>query len=256
MARRWFDYDKRESARSEGVNDAWWVKHQSLGRENSDVSPYLIANEWICGNIANILHLPIPPFALMRSGPTAKGMFVSWKYGSRRITPDDAIPERCYANMPALVAGIVLFDVLVANSDRHKGNLKVDNPYDPKQVDVFDHDRALFGAQAHTGKQRLTDLLDRLGVTGSSVSAGNRHCFIDLLDSTEHFRDWTDRISQIPDRFIQEICLEARDLPINQDEAETAAAFLRHRKRELAAILLDHKQEFRGIPEAAWGIFA
>ena len=256
MARRWYDYDTRNSAGSDGVNDAWWVKHQSFGRENSDVSPYLIANEWICGNIANILRLPVPPFALMRSGPTAKGMFVSWKYGSRRITPDDAMPERCYANMAPLVVGIVLFDVLIANSDRHTGNLKVDNPYDPKLVDVFDHDRALFGIQENNGKQRLLMKRDQLGVTADGASRGNRHCFLDLIDDAKHFPAWTDRISEIPERFIREICVEACGLPINQDEALTAADFLIHRKKHLAKTVRDHEHEFRGMAAGGWGIYA
>src|SRR5262245_20505558 len=51
MARRWYTYETRDSYLSEGVNDAWWVHHTSVGRETSVDSPYLIANEWVCANI-------------------------------------------------------------------------------------------------------------------------------------------------------------------------------------------------------------
>jgi hypothetical protein len=252
MARKWFDYDGRQQFSSQGVNDAWWLKHRSVGRENSFMSPYLLANEWICGNIAQCLRLPIPPFALMRSGPTAKGMFASLKYGSKKVTPDDANPDRCFRNLPRLCTGILLFDIFVANSDRHSGNIKVDVPFDPKVIDIFDHDRALFGALENDGVKRLQDLLDRLGVGKGSVSGGNRHCFIDVVDTTDHFHEWLERISLIPDYFIDDICADAKGIPVGKDEIEMATTFLKYRKKKLSEIIANNKAEFTKI--STWGM--
>src|SRR3990170_1752400 len=71
------------------------------------------------------------------------------------LTPDDVVPHRCCAALPQICSGILLFDLLVANSDRHVGNLKVDDPDNPLEIDVFDHDRALFGAVAGQATVRL-----------------------------------------------------------------------------------------------------
>jgi hypothetical protein len=124
MARKWYDYHSRERYIGEGINEKWWVRHRSVGKENSDdVSPYLLANEWICGCLAQALRLPVPPFALMRLTPGLKGMFVSYKFGSRIVKPKDIRPSICFEKQARLCTGILLFDILVANSDRWESNL-------------------------------------------------------------------------------------------------------------------------------------
>ncbi len=251
-ARRWYDFESREPYLSEGINDAWWVKHLSLGKENSNDSPYLLANEWICGNIGQFLRLPIPPFGLVRPGPSRKGMFVSWKYGSRSTLPDDAKPDKCFENDPETCTGILLFDVLVANSDRHDSNLKVDDPNNPQEIYVFDHDHALFGAIGEDGISRLNSLEKRVAVSGGSVTGENRHCLIDVVTTSEHFGMWVDRIYSIPENFIRLVCNEAVGLPITKQEAEVACHFLRERKEHLADIILENKDEFSSIRD--WGL--
>ena len=228
MARKYYDYDTRDRTefRGEGINDKWWVHHRSVGKENSDdVSPYLLANEWICGCLAQQLRLPVPPFALMRSSPSSKGMFVSFKFGSKTTIPADARPDVCFERLPQLCTGILLFDILVANSDRFEKNIKVDDPDKPTQIEIFDHERALLGSFAGDGKKRLQDLLDRLGVGAGPMTGGNRHCFLDVVSTVDHFNHWTERIQKIPDYFVADIC--ARAPHIMPDERQSAIEFLR-----------------------------
>ena len=248
MARKWYDFDSRQRTDfvGEGINEKWWVKHRSIGKENSDdVSPYLLANEWICGCVAQALRLPVPPFALMRSSSSSRGMFVSWKFGSKTSIPADARPDRCVSAMADTCTGILFFDILVANSDRWEKNIKVDNPDSPTQLEIFDHERALFGWFAGDGKKRLQDLFENLGVGAGPLTGGTRHCFLDTLNTTEFFAKWIDRIGKIPDFFIDEICREAPS--VNQDEQLTAFDFLKNRKRELANIIDKHRNCFASV---------
>jgi len=245
-SRRWYTYDSRDSARgTEGINEGWWVEHRSYGRENSDESPYLLSNEWICSNIGRLLGLPIPPFALMRRH--GKGMFVSWMYGSGSVTPDDVLPDVCFQQMPEVCTGILLFDVFVANPDRHRGNLKVDDPHRPTRVEVIDHDRSMFGSSPGQGAARLERLWDRLGTSGGSQTAETENCLMEVASSSDYFETWLQKIMTIPDWFLDDVCEEAMGIPATRDEVDVAKAFLKDRKRRLRELLKGHKNQFPGI---------
>lgn len=71
---------KRRYAESEGINvdNTFDVECQAFGKSASDVSPYLIANEWIAASIAQFLQLPIPPFSIMGRRSPHTRMFASY----------------------------------------------------------------------------------------------------------------------------------------------------------------------------------
>jgi hypothetical protein len=252
MARQWFTFVSRRDHLSQGVNDAWIVTSQSFGRTNTDNSPYLIPNELICGNIASFLRLPIPPFALMRGKGRRNKMFASLRFGSEDAPPNDVQPSACVRCNPRLSTGILLLDVLIANSDRHPGNLKVDDPFQPKEICVFDHDRALFGAERGRARKRLEDLSDRLGITGGSATGEQRHCFLDVINRKDHFREWIERIGQIPDWFIEETCSETIGLGVTKTLADAASDFLKHRKIRVGNLIDNNRSEFPSIRD--WGL--
>ena len=251
MPPQWFGFISKMDHLSEGVNNAWILTTESVGRTSSEDSAYLIPNEWICGNIAQFLRLPIPPFALMRRR-VGKGMFASLRFGVGDTPPDDVRPDVCVQKHAHLCTGVLLFDILIANSDRHRGNIKVDSPYDPKEIFIFDHDRALFGPIKGGGRSRLTKLRDRLGVSAGSVSGGNPHCFIDHLNTAEYFGEWADRIRHIPDWFIDDICNGVIRAGLRKSLADAGADFIKHRKRRIGEIVMSHKREFPLI--ANWGL--
>jgi hypothetical protein len=253
MARQWFNYIARENHLSTGVNEKWIVTTRSHARENSDDSPYLIPNEWIASNIAWMMRLPVPPFALMRKGRTRKGMFGCLEFGESERRPHDVRPSRCVACLPDLCTGIVVFDVLVANSDRHAGNLQVNDPFNPREMYVYDHDRAIFGAHRGRARTRLQRLLDRLGISAGSVTGDNRHCFLDELSTAAYFARWIRRATTVPDWFIDEICGDVTGMGVNKAHTDIAADFLKHRKKNLGAIINAHQSAFPGVHD--WGMF-
>jgi hypothetical protein len=241
--RRWFPYESRSPFETEGVNEAWLVNHFSIGRECSVDSPYLIPNEWIAGNIAHFLRLPIPPFALVRNDPSRAGMFASLRFGRKEMPPSDMRPGPCVKNDPDLCTGILLFDILVANGDRHRGTLKVDDPLDPKEFNIFDHDRALLYIEDGKGAKRLFDGTNALGVSRGSVAGHSEHCLLAALESSNYFDQWVDRIAAIPKWFIEDICHEVNDW-LKQDEMDAVVEFLNFRKQELRTIIKNHKNRF------------
>ncbi|MFL5327759.1 MAG: hypothetical protein ACJ8C4_02490 [Gemmataceae bacterium] len=253
---QYFSFETTEDHLSDGVNDAWVVTAQSIARANSDISPYLLPNEYICGTIGVFLGLTIPPFAIMRKSRRSKPMFASLHFGRGDAAPNDAIPERCWGSDPKTCTGIMLFDILVANSDRHSGNIKVDNPIEPKQIRVFDHDRALLGIEQNDGHRqvfrRLKELKNRLGISKGSKSGGNECCFLPVANTSQYFAHWLNRINQIPDWFIDDTCKSAVGLGITSRVANAAAEFLKYRKANEGSIIDRHRDCFPNIRD--WGL--
>jgi len=252
MSRFWYAFTAQERFGNPGVNDAWVLTSQSIGKENSPESPYLLANEWICGRIAQFLCLPIPPFAMMRR-PGMRGMFASLRFGKGDQPPSDCDPEILARAQPRISTGIVLFDALIANSDRHVGNLYVDRPSRPRRVIIFDHDRAMFGSFDRYGIRRLTEMRDRLAMSGGSRSGGWRHCLMDYLETSEHFSEWIDRIAQVPEWFIRHTCGELNGLNIEPEELEAAIDFLIYRRDRMWLIVNENRDEFPRI--SSWGLY-
>lgn len=194
--------------------------------------------------------LPVPPGAIVHApgNALAEYWFASLDFNltGHSLPPVDV--DDCVAQLPDLSTGLLLFDILVANCDRHAGNFAVDflAAGDP-QMSVFDHGHALFGFIDGQGAQRLTVLRDRLGASGGSVTTGNRHCLLDVLNTSDHFVKWLDRIAALPDFFIEDRCRAALGLGIGDSEASAAIDFLKFRRDNLRAVLNNHRPEFRGI---------
>jgi hypothetical protein len=252
MARRFYSFAGLENHTAKGVNDQWIITSRSFARGNSDVSPYLIPNEWIATNLASFLRLGVPPCALMRKTKRSKRLFASLQFGSGDAPPRDARPDRCVASLPEVCAGIVVFDILIANSDRHRGNLEVDDENNPTDIYLFDHDRAMFGAHRNHGKSRLRKQLNRLAIAASSAPSDNRHCLIDELTTAVHFGKWIERVSTIPNWFIEEICKDVVGSFISNSLAQCAIDFLKFRKNGVEAIINKNKDQFPQISD--WGI--
>jgi hypothetical protein len=175
-------------------------------------------------------------------------MFACLEFTSGDSEPDDVEPEACVCAQPNVCTGILLFDILIANSDRHRGNIRVDFPASPQRIEIIDHDRALFGHWENEGISRLKNLQNRLGITGGSATGENRHFFLDEIKNFDHFSEWYERIGSLPVWFLRDVCDEVIQLPISRPEIEAATEFLVHRKQSLSKIVWDHQHEFTRIP--------
>ena len=136
-------------------------------------APYCVPNEVVCGEIGRFLGLPVPPAGVVY---TPKGDDLFYASLDFNLT-GNALPPvnvtKCVSVLPRESAGVLLFDILIANSDRHGRNLSVDFSAKPPRMNIFDHGHALFGKDAGNGVARLEKLSDRLG-----VSAGSRTCLL------------------------------------------------------------------------------
>jgi hypothetical protein len=251
-SRRLFKTDNRGG----GVNDikTYTVKTAAVGKAQWNESPYLLANEWISAQIAQALRLPVPSFAIVQKKTPQSRMFISYDYEGD-TSPDDVEPDLFYRACPFEATGVVVFDILVSNCDRHAGNLKVDRPSAPRSFYLIDHERALFYIYKGEGLRRLKSREDRLGVTDSSDSKDEWHCLVELIDSVEHLKAWASRVEQIPDWFIDEICEEVRGISISKTECEAVRSFLKARKKKFAKLIFDHKDRFPLVPKNDWGLF-
>ena len=188
----------------------------------------------------------------MESNAGRNRMFVSARYDVRGVTPDDVQPDICFAKNPDVCTGVLLFDILIANPDRHRKNLKVDDPRHPRRIEVFDHDRALFGVWPGEGEARLGRLVDRLGSSGGSETHENANCLLGVVDTSDHFEKWLQRIAGIPDWFVNDICDEVKMAQLTTQELAAAKWFLQMRKRTLRKIIRDNQHAFPGI--RSWGL--
>jgi len=232
----------------DGANSAntWIVTAQAYGKSANQNSPYLIANEWIAGAIGQFLRLPIPPFALLRSTSVKTVMFCSQSFEGD-ATPDDTDPVALQARHARLSAGIVVFDILIANRDRGWWNIKVDNAANPKVIRLFDHEKSLFYVQPKQGIDAIRSRVSRLGITQSGASKHDTHCLLKLLKIVDDLSFWIRRIETIPDWFIDDVADEVLRIAITKAERDAVRQFLKERRDNLAQLIYQHRNRFTGI---------
>jgi hypothetical protein len=228
----------------------------ALHKWNTEFTPYCVPNEFISSKIGEYVGLPLPPFGVTQPASEfpSKHIFSSMHFNFKGRDLDPIIPENCVTSLPELCAGILVFDVLVCNSDRHKKNLSGDGMDAPRVLRVFDQGNALFGAvtgREPVGVPRLEALKGRLGITGGAVTGGNRHILLDAFSNNAFFGEWADRFWRLQGDFISRICHEAIQYGLSAAEAIAAESFLNERKTKLRYLLNKHKDEFEGI--ATWG---
>ncbi len=242
-----------------GVAESRYVTIQAVAKANGPQAPYCIPNELICGEIGRFLGLPIPPGDVVRGQVSTDPVFfasLDFNLTGNVLPPID--PADCVARLPELSSGILLFDALVANCDRHTENLAMDTT-PPPRLNLFDHSHALFGGQHLIDDQqvpatdRLTHVRDSLALTPGEWTGVARHCLLHAVRSDDHFGLWLDRIAKLPDFFIANACRAAVNLGITTDEASIAVDFLCHRRDHLRTIVRNSRSDFRLITQ--WSLF-
>ena len=234
----------------DGATGARYADLAAVCKTNETVY-YCVANEYLAERIGRFLGLPIPPGAIIPLGgdPPAFGYAcLEFALTGEGLPPVDA--SDCVAKLPDLSTGLVMFDILIANPDRHVQNLAAVLHEQPYEMTIFDHGHALFGHSKDGAIKRLTDLQDRLAITGGSVTKQNRHCLLDGIDDAVYFAKWISRIETLPNHYIDTTCDDlVGDGIISDHERSAIVAFLRRRRDRFPKLLEDHKAEFRGIKQ-------
>lgn len=220
---------KFRDSEDEGINDKFHVRISGVGKPNTSDHPYLIANEWISACLAEFLRLPVPPFAIMEKRNARTRMFVTIRFdGTSPVA--GVTPLALWQVNPRLTCGITLFDILIANVDRHTNNIKVDRRDKPARVHLFDHDRCLFYCQAGRG-------CNWLDTHETDPSIGPYHCLPPVITTADHFKEWANRIRDIPGWFIADVCREVRGIGIKKVEVDRVERFLVYRRDNIGNLL-------------------
>lgn len=155
-----------------------------VAKSSSQEVPYLVANEFICARLAQSLLLPVPPGFLVQNNHEAWFVSLNFNLSGEDLPP--AHPRRVAQSFPDLATGIVLFDVWVANLDRHRGNLAFDS--EAERLQIFDHGSALFVGGA--------DHMDNVRRGALHIGALD-HCLVPCLQDDTYIAKWVERITEL-----------------------------------------------------------
>ncbi len=234
-----------EPATALGASDTRVVHLDGFAKLNTTQDPCCVANEYICGRLGQLMGLPIPPGAILK-GPPGSGVLawvtLTFAPGGIRLPPID--PAAVAAALPELAAEVIVFDVLIANTDRHAGNLA----YMPAEarLEVFDHSHALLGAGPACGVAQYR------AHRGAFATGG--HCLIPHIGDP----DAIDRAAQlamtaIRDGAVARICQEAALLGLlSTMDATVLKELIIERRGALMTLVRDNRALFTSIDPMAW----
>lgn len=239
-----------------GASENYLYEMRGAAKANTTDAPFCVANEYVAGEIGRILGLPIPPGGLVEEdAQTGDPMYVSLEFsqaggaslpGLSRTDLDWLIN-----NDAATATGVLLFDIWIANADRHRGNLSLDRSRSPPVLHVYDHSHALFGVEPNSGSTRLNVAEGALGVTGNPTHPPNRHCLLDELTTAEHMDTWINRIQQVPDFIIERLVNTLEGLGYDEGVVGHLEDFIKERRANIPSLLSNEQSEFTSITN--WG---
>lgn len=233
---------------NQGVCNGYYANINAAVKYNCASAPYCVANEYICGNLGRFIGLPVPPCGVVYAKDMdEKNWFCSLDFNLTGESLPPVDPMECVRRMPDESAGLVIFDIFIANGDRHRRNLSMMCDGGKAAMNIFDHSHALLGARDGSGVARLNDLIDRLGISGGSETHGNRHCLLNYISEAGHLNKWIKRVEQLPDYVIEDLCRDGVELGISADESSAAQNFLKNRRCAIADIIRANQDEFRSV---------
>lgn len=237
----------------QGVSDAFRALVPAIVKTNDQIDT-CVANEYIANGIGRFLGLPLAPGAIVGISPTSNTFgYATLQFNLTSEALPDIDPPLLVQKLPREATGVVVFDILIANPDRHVGNLSALLHADKPKLLVFDHSHAILGYDRGEAMKRFVELENRLGISGGTITGQNRHCLIDVISDESLFGEWISRVRAIPNFILDDICNEMRDVNfINDAEAVKLRTFLRHRRDRLPELIRDNKGEFNGIKQ--WGL--
>lgn len=233
----------RNKLQSLGVGDACWDRGHwrasrwcCWDREATPQDPFLVVNETICNSLARQLLLPCPPGAMLEKNGEAYFFSLNFNLAGQALPP--AEPVTIASSFPRLSWGIILFDCLVMNIDRHAKNIAHDTS--TNKVQIFDHGHAFL----HAGN---LDISNTLSSSEGRLCIGG-HCLAAQISEIDGRDIWLNRIQNIPDFFIEGIVEDATDVGLPQDKKNECIDFLKKRRSEIGTIVDTNINAFPKLP--------
>lgn len=217
---------------------------------NANSAPYLVAQEYICAELAKHIRLPLPPHFVGRD-KRRNLVFCSLNVtiGGGSAPPLDQ-PRLAVANEPDLCTGLILFDIWMMNTDRKPDNVSYMPNRVPQKLGIIDHSHTLFFYSDWSARFK-----NKLAIEGTSAPHANRHILLDYLNTTTYISKWLNRIKSVPSEYIKEVVTDTVELGLPDFVARQAIDFLKDRRDGLEALIASNQNEFTGIAdwELLWG---
>lgn len=243
-------------ARREGVNRPFEARVGGIAKTNEE-APFTIANEIVAERLGQLLGLPVPAGVVAQDDEKVLHYF-SLNVGQEgKDLPPIVAPDFC-AEEEWLAAGIVVFDILIANGDRHRNNLSRDEtfPDEPPRVSIFDHGTSLLGADPPTGRERLELLDNHLGCVEDGAGLARTSCLLAEPLDVGMLGQWVQRVREIPRFVIDDICRAIAETPrlnVPTDQADFLAEWIATRASKLGDLICQNQQAFSSVEE--WGLW-
>lgn len=228
-----------------GINQAVDAEVRGIAKTN-DLAPYTIANEVVAATLGRVLGLPVPS-GVIAEDASGKLFYLSLDVSKTGHALPPIYPPDVIAVEPFLAAGSVLFDFLIANDDRHTGNVSLDPAFTPPRLSLFDHGHSLLGSAPPLGAARLVALATSPGCLGRPT--GNRQALIDYVRSGADIATWVDRIERLPDYVVQDVCtlITSLDLNVPAPLAGELQSWLLDRRARIRNLVTSHQAEFSAV---------
>jgi hypothetical protein len=226
---------------NDGVSGSIHVGMAAIAKKANAGELNIVINELFCNLLARSLFLPCPPGALLDNA--GDNYFCSLNFNlAGQSLPPSPIPL-VVQKRPELCWGILLFDVLVMNPDRHNRNLAFDRA--TNRVQIFDHSRA-FLPNKTTVESMMKDNVGKLGFIG--------HCLKPEIATMDGFDLWATRVKALPDYVVEEAIGEICDIGFPKDKKSVTIDFMKSRRSNIDSIVQNNIAEFPKLPQPAAAI--
>jgi hypothetical protein len=226
------DYGMSTGGAVSGVTLSGWA------RQNSEDRPHGVTNDYIASTLGLILGLPVAPVALVALGGGAVAS-VSLGFGERGVQPPPADLERLADEHPQDVAGIVVFDQWVLNTDRHDENLA---SLPAHGMVAFDHDAAVIGFKPPDSALK--------NLEAGHDAAVKSHCLAPYVADWSHLEQWValvQGVSPVALRRVVERTFHAR--LINASERDAIVSMLTYRANRIGDMIESREDDFTRITQ-------
>jgi hypothetical protein len=222
----------------DGVSQSIHVGVSGIAKAATVDFPNVIANELICAELARSVLLPVPTGFIIDHDSRPHYVSLNFNLAGEDLPPIDA--RAVISADSRLACGVILFDIWVANSDRHRKNIAFDAT--TNRIQIFDHGHALFGAKPDPA---------RFGPIDAALGIGS-HCLAAELTSLTGMLAWNDRILAIPEYYIREVVGWASEIGIPAESVQQCTDFLLRRREGLLNLLRGDRPAFPHVQPQLW----
>ncbi|HEX8393913.1 MAG TPA: HipA family kinase [Longimicrobium sp.] len=211
----------------------------------SPKEPSAVANEYIGAELAKHIRLPIPPHFCGYIRRTSRKAFCSLDatVGGAKLPAIN--PVLACTEEPDLCTGVLIFDIWIANVDRHLRNISYQRERMPHKLTIIDHSRALFYYQNFNSRFK-----GDLGIIRPEDK--NPHALLYSLSSPDYFHKWITRVKNVSSEYIKEIVNDAAELGLPATARVYGYDFLLRRRDSIETLIRSNQAAFRGIRD--WGL--